>query len=92
MGSFGRVSLHWLVLPSSYNKQRKKYHLRIKIISKYKTSTEFKAFKKMENKYPGHLHFNGATTICFKMTFLTKFMIWAQMESDLLDYQWNSLI
>ena len=46
----------------------------------------------MENKYPGHLHFNGATTICFKMTFLTKCMIWAQMESDLLDYQWNSLI
>ena len=46
----------------------------------------------MENKYPGHLHFNGATTICFKMTFLTKHKIWAQLESDLLDYQWISLI
>ena len=46
----------------------------------------------MENKCPGHLHFNGVPTICFKMTFLTKCKIWAQLESDLLDYQWISLI
>ena len=46
----------------------------------------------MENKYPGHLHFNGATTICFQMTFLTKCNLWAHLESDLLDYQWISLI